>query len=276
MARVGPASNFDYATQMPFLAAAQKETAGGRVLIDEHIPYQVRSDSYSYLAKFPVDTASLFGLRTINGYTGLSLFKYRQLEDLPIQTFLKLMAVKGFVVSTGRKFDARFSRWDYGAIQFYVTPDPAPLVWAPGEVKVASTAAVWEGMESRDFDPYQKGYFSQDFDPGDENWEGHPAKLLGWEKSEVGPNQELFHLRLGQGGPILFSEVMFSGWKAWIDGHPARIYTADTLLRALVIPAGDHFVRFCYRPWWLIPFIVFGILWVFSLCFWFFQKNSKG
>ncbi|HTC19757.1 MAG TPA: hypothetical protein VK859_02850, partial [bacterium] len=83
VARVGPASNFDYSAQMPFLAAAQKETAPGRVLIDEHIPYQVRSDSYSYLAKFPVDTACLFRLRTINGYTGLSLSKYRKLEDLP-------------------------------------------------------------------------------------------------------------------------------------------------------------------------------------------------
>jgi hypothetical protein len=254
---------------MPFLAAAQKETAPGRVLIDEHIPYQVRSDSYSYLAKFPVDTACLFGLRTINGYTGLSLSKYRQLEDLPIQTFLKLMAVKGFVVGAGRKFDARFSRWDYGTVQFYVTPEEAPLVWAPGKISlVAGEDRVLQAMGAEDFDPYRESYYSRSFDPEDESLLGHPPALLDWKETKEGPNEEVFNLRLAYASPVVFSEAVYPGWTAQIDGHPARIYTADYLLRSLVIPSGEHLIRFCYRPWWLIPLIAFGFIWIFSLAVW--------
>jgi hypothetical protein len=277
VARAGPASNFDYSAQMPFLAVAQKETAPGRVLIDEHIPYQVRSGSYSYLAKFPVDTACLFGLRTINGYTGLSLSKYRQLEDLPIQTFLKLMAVKGFVVGAGRKFDSRFSRWDYGTAQFYAAPEEAPLVWAPGKLsRVAGEDGVLQAMGGENFDPYQESYYSRPFDPRDEGALGHPPALLGWKESSEGPNEEVFNLRLAHAGPVVFSEVVYPGWTAQIDGHPARLYTADYLLRSLVVPSGEHLIRFCYRPWWLIPLSILGLLWIFSLAVWgFLPRDPK-
>ncbi|HTC21945.1 MAG TPA: hypothetical protein VK859_13900, partial [bacterium] len=165
--------------------------------------------------------------------------------------------------------DARFSRWDYGPIQFYVSPEEAPLVWAPGKVSlVDGEDGVLRAMGAEDFDPYRESYYSQPFDPEDEGPLGHTPALLYWKESKEGLNEEIFNLRLANAAPVVFSEVVYPGWTAQIDGRPARIYTADYLLRSLAVPQGEHVIRFYYRPWWLIPLIVFGFIWIFSLAVW--------
>ncbi|MFA5713561.1 MAG: hypothetical protein WC960_05225, partial [Bacteroidales bacterium] len=48
---------------------------------------------------------------------------------------------------------------------------------------------------------------------------------------------------------ILFSEIYYpAGWRAFIDGVPTEIIRANYLLRALKVPAGDHLIRFSFKP----------------------------
>ena len=39
-----------------------------------------------------------------------------------------------------------------------------------------------------------------------------------------------------------------NGWSATVDGQPATIYEAYTLVRGVVAPAGAHTIQFVYRP----------------------------
>jgi hypothetical protein len=47
---------------------------------------------------------------------------------------------------------------------------------------------------------------------------------------------------------VVLADAWFPGWKAFVDGKPARIYGAYNLLRGVVVDAGNHEVAMRYRP----------------------------
>ncbi len=49
-------------------------------------------------------------------------------------------------------------------------------------------------------------------------------------------------------GMLVLTDDYYPGWKASVDGRPARIYRVDYLLRGVRIPAGAHTVVFTYQP----------------------------
>ena len=79
------------------------------------------------------------------------------------------------------------------------------------------------------------------------------------EKDEV--DSQTFSLDLNKPGQVAFTETMYPGWKAWVDGHPAGLYTADKILRALDLTAGHHEVEFRFEPAWWTPIRIGLALW---------------
>jgi hypothetical protein len=81
----------------------------------------------------------------------------------------------------------------------------------------------------------------------------------------------------------VFSEVYYEpDWRAYIDGKPADYFRVNYILRAMVIPAGEHTVEFkCEAPklFKLIKVnIVSGILFVLLVAgslFWYYRKPKK-
>jgi uncharacterized membrane protein YfhO len=67
-------------------------------------------------------------------------------------------------------------------------------------------------------------------------------------------------------GYLVLLDTWYPGWQATIGGDPATIYRADYIVRAVFVPAGDHVVRFEYRPLsfrlgvWLAAALVLTIL----------------
>jgi hypothetical protein len=62
------------------------------------------------------------------------------------------------------------------------------------------------------------------------------------------PDRVAVSAELEKPGWLVLRDNYFPGWKAEVDGAPARILHADYAFRAVALSAGSHRVVFRYRP----------------------------
>lgn len=95
------------------------------------------------------------------------------------------------------------------------------------------------------------------------------------------PNGLKYEVDSKTGGTVVFSEIYYPGWQAYIDGVEAPHGRANYILRAMNVPAGKHEVEFKFDPESLhvtetVAFIALGILAFILLVFSFLQiRKSK-
>ncbi|HWQ84395.1 MAG TPA: hypothetical protein VN363_07505 [Anaerolineales bacterium] len=84
-----------------------------------------------------------------------------------------------------------------------------------------------------------------------------PVSSLEWS-----PNRIVVRLDPppGQSLQLVFSEIAYPGWRAWIDGQPAALEAAGGLLRSVMVPGGAHEVVLKYRPLSVVIGLLLGIL----------------
>jgi hypothetical protein len=129
-------------------------------------------------------------------------------------------------------------------IKVWRNPDPMPRVWAVHQVR-----SVKEDPELRRLvqDP------TVDFH--------REAALLGEVPAlQVCPGEDQVQLirrrtdsltvsaKLACTGMVILAETYYPGWTATVDGQTARVWEAWGALRGVVVPGGEHEVKFSYRP----------------------------
>src|SRR5262249_39025460 len=67
----------------------------------------------------------------------------------------------------------------------------------------------------------------------------------------------------GPGGLLVLTDQYYPGWQASIDGKPVPMVRADTVFRAVCVAAGEHIVRFEFRPMALfVGTVISGLCWL--------------
>lgn len=119
--------------------------------------------------------------------------------------------------------------------------------WFVEEARMVADANA-EIMALNDFDPYRTAIVDQS--KWADQLSGYQSALRdSSETIELVPGGDPDHLTYkshanGQRLAV-FSEVYYApDWRAYIDGEPADHFRADYVLRALLVPAGDHTIEF--------------------------------
>lgn len=86
------------------------------------------------------------------------------------------------------------------------------------------------------------------------------------------PNTLKYHANTANGGVAVFSEVWFPwGWKATIDGEPAKLARVNYILRAIAVPAGSHEISMTFSPDSIsrstnVAYACVGLIYLLLLC----------
>jgi hypothetical protein len=63
------------------------------------------------------------------------------------------------------------------------------------------------------------------------------------------PDQLVYKSSAREEKLAVFSEIYYpAGWKCFIDGKESRYFRANWVLRGMVVPAGDHEIKFIFKP----------------------------
>ncbi|MEW6619071.1 MAG: YfhO family protein [bacterium] len=103
-------------------------------------------------------------------------------------------------------------------------------------------------LSKGDFEP-KKEVILEEFP----NSKFHPKSQILNPKSKIQiidyqPNKVIINSSCEKSGFLFLSDTYYPGWKAYIDGKPTKVYRANYLFRAIVLPEGNHQIEFVYFP----------------------------
>lgn len=122
--------------------------------------------------------------------------------------------------------------------------EPIRPAWIVHEIIVAADQGeIYSRLNAPDFDPFATAVTREPVavEPGD------PAADA-VEITRFEPNRITLQARSSSAGLLVLGEVMYPGWQVRVNGEPARVVTANGILRAVALPAGETQVDFRFQP----------------------------
>jgi len=187
------------------------------------------------------DASTSYFHKSIGGYHGAKLRRYQELIENQISkqnmSVLNMLNTKYFIIAgedrkpvAQRNYDALGHAW---FVEGYNLVDNADQEMAAiSQFNPADSAIIDKRFESV-LAPATPGKDSAAF-----------IELTSYE-----PNHLVYQYESGKEGLAVFSEIYYSkGWNAYVDGKLTPHFRANYVLRAMVLPAGNHKLDFKFEP----------------------------
>ncbi len=195
--------------------------------------------------------ASVYGLQDIIGNTPLHLAAIEAFEEqVPEWRRWQLLNVH-YVLSDrdlgGPGLVQVFPSGDAAenGTRVYAMGDPFPRAWVVHAIEVIpDDEAALARLSADEFDLRQVAVVAEPL--GDDlsgSAVGSTALITAFA-----PNELSVEVDAASDGLLVLSEVYYPGWRASVDGQPARLLRTNVLLRGVPVPEGHHTVRVWYRP----------------------------
>ena len=202
-----------------------------QILQDKGLDYRVLNLNTSTFN----DSRTSYRLKSIGGYSAVKLRRYQDLIDEHISqmnwSVLNMLNTKYIITRQGvyPNPDAMGNVWLVNEVQFVPTPDDESAALNTLDLRTTAVA-----------DEKFREVLTCDGQPSDED----QIAL-----TDYAPNKLSYTSRLTNDRVAVFSEIYYpEGWHLYIDGEEHEIGRANYVLRAAVIPAGEHTVMMEFVP----------------------------
>ncbi len=138
-----------------------------------------------------------------------------------------------------------------GQAQIQRNPGALGTAWFVDKIRSVSTPdeefAALENLDAKTEAVILSSEFDQNINSADLNSLSNNGTI---NITSYEPDKIVYSTTNNGAGLAVFSEIWFDGksWKVYIDGEEAPLLRANYLLRAVMVPAGDHEVVFEFRP----------------------------
>ena len=100
-----------------------------------------------------------------------------------------------------------------------------------------------------DMDPASEAVIDQRFSQQIGDMQMNYDSLASISLTEYKPNYLKYSSQAGNPQLAVFSDIYYEkGWNAYIDGELVPHFRADYVLRAMIVPAGNHTIEFRFEP----------------------------
>jgi len=145
-----------------------------------------------------------------------------------------------------------YERWrrvgSFGEVDLYENLRALPRAWLVPKAQIVSAEEALRRIhgEGEHFDPRKTALIepndkAQIAFPQNEFENKAEARIAGYE-----PNRLAIETVADKPATLVLSEISYPGWEATIDGQTTTIFTANYLLRGVVVPEGKHRVEMRY------------------------------
>jgi hypothetical protein len=226
----------------------QPTSADEQILQDKTPDYRVLN-----LTLDPFNDASTsYFHKSIGGYHGAKLRRYQELIDAGIDRDIQIFARNMNTDSTSvlNMLNTRYFIVPDNNRQPAVFPNPKALgnAWFVNSFNPVENADA-ELAALKYFNPHEIAIINKKFTENLKDFRPcrDTSDLI--RLDSYAPNDLLYSYKSKQAGLAVFSEIYYpKGWNAYVDGKPTPHFQADYVLRAMILPAGEHKVEFKFEP----------------------------
>jgi hypothetical protein len=208
------------------------------------------------------DASTSFFHHSVGGYHGAKLKRYQELIEYHIEPEMRRLINVLRSGSAPERLDMilqespvlNMLNTKYFIIMgkqgpiLYVNPHRPGPAWFAGDFELVANADE-EISRLGETDPLRRAIVDRRFEAELQGRNFNRDTLGHIALTEYKPSHMTYSSRASSEQLAIFSEIYYpAGWKAYIDGKPARHFRANYVLRAMVVPAGEHTIEFRFEP----------------------------
>ncbi len=236
-------NNGDFVTK-----AAQDEThaptpADEQILADKALSYRVFDNTTSTFG----DARASYFHKSVGGYHGAKMKRFQEVVEhqllknpMNVQV-LNMLNTKYFLLQNPQN----------GQVVPQQNPDALGNAWFVSAYKIVANAdEEMAGLTT--LNPRQTALVDKRFESFLNDLKISPDSVANRiELTAYKPNALTYRSNATSPQLAVFSEIYYRGnadWRAYVDGKATPHFRADYLLRAMVVPAGQHTIEFKFEP----------------------------